>query len=722
MKNFFEKNTSKQSIDQKNEEPFEDSEEEGKRRDSEMYQKEAQDFVDSHRRLLTTFAKDVSLSFRIGKGFFIDLERGEVNLDAKWFSDKNCSNAQILWGCFHELEHFRDLDADPEGVMKNFEYIRSFAKKTGEKILAKWEEKFGKSDPEFIEKLKKQKPINPKKPQRGTISSVEKTAYKIHHTFYNIFDDINDNNNVSRKAAAFERGVEGGREVERLYREKLFKEKDYSKLPRHLQFVYKLIREEMVPGEEVVLSDEVAEMMKQKIKFQGKEFTPLEVVENFIKPRKNRDTLASQRHFVLQKTLEPIFEELLMKDLADWDPQKPKKSEGKPQEGEGDPSDNPFEENYEDYDKNNPDQISEGDIQDWIDKNKEDKDKKEAEKIAKEAVENKTAQERTDEAQARADRKWCEKNGIDENIFRNFKKIENEVEPYLTDLSFLWQKIIYGSSRKLERETQGYFKTGTELDISKVIEEWPKIEKKKFEDVRVMKRTVSKERLIEMPELIRVRLSGDMSGSMNEEKIHILQQCFVLILSSFREFNTHLNLTRAQTKSKLEADTEGWIFGDEAKKVKKLRRESGQNYNDEQIEIIKAFEKLNETIGYTFDHKVMDEINNSLTQEDRQKIKSKKIMEIVFVITDGGSTMKIENDVVNSSSKMKPAVDSLLESGVITRGFQIGKTSIEEKRIFNEVWNDGREEEKGEIVGEEIANLIPAIASTLKKYLSGVKL
>lgn len=678
----------------------------------EKYRKEAQEFIDSHRRFFMTFAKDVSLSFKISDGFYIDLEKGEVNLDAKWFAEKSFSNEQILWGCLHELEHFRDLDADADGVMKNFEYIRKQAKKTGEKILQKWEEKYGASDPELIEKLKKQKPINPKKSDGKIMNAVERSAYKIHHTFYNIFDDINDNNNVARKAPAYEEKAKGGREVSRLYQEKLFAKIDYSKLPRHLQFVYKLLREEMVKDKDVVLSDEVSEIMARKIKFQGKEYTPKEIVENFIKPRKNRDTLARQRHFVLQKTLEPIFEELVLKDLANWDPKKPEKKDGQPQKGEGGgESGNPFEDDYQDYDKNNPDQISEEDIKNWMDKNEKDKEEEKKGKAKKEENENKSPKEKADEAQAGMDKAWCEKNGIASEVFRNFKRIEAEVEPYLQELSKLWQRIIFGSSREIKRAVEGHFKTGTEMDIQKVIEEWPKIQQKKFEDVRVMKRTISKEELVQMPERINVRLVGDMSGSMDEKKRHILQQCAVLILSSLREFNTQLNLTRSQTKSKLEADTEVWIFGNKAEKIKKLRKESESN--DEQVEIVKIFEKLNSTIGNTYDNKALEKIQESFSAEDLKKIAQKKTMEIVFEITDGGSS---------DSGMAKKAVDKLIESGAIVRSFQIGKTDDGDKRIFNEVWNDGREEKLGEIIGEEIANLIPAITEALKKYLSGVRL
>ena len=309
------------------------------------------------------------------------------------------------------------------------------------------------------------------------------------------------------------------------------------------------------------------------------------------------------------------------------------------------------------------------------------------------------------------DKKWCEKHNVKLETLRQYRKIEAEVAPYLEDLSKLWQRIIFGSTKKIERGMEGYFKFGTELDIPKVIEEFPKIQKGKLEETRIFKKMTQKEVLIRKPELIRLRLVGDMSSSMDEAKRHVLQQCFVLLLSSLREFNTYLNLTRSQTKSKLEADTEAWIFGYSAKKVKWLRSETG--YDDEQIKTIKIFEKLQNTIGATYDNKVLEAIFNSLTSEDKEKIGQEKIMEMVFEITDGGSS---------ASDAARNAVDKLTESGVITRAFQIGDVDEDEKKTFNDVWNKNREEKLGEIVGEKIENLLPAITELLKKYLSNVRL
>lgn len=680
----------------------------------EKFRAEGQKFIDARRKSLMTFAKDVSLDFKMSDGFFIDLEKGEVNLDTQWFRDQGFTREQILWAIFHELSHFRDLAEDPKNTMENFDYIRGKAKETGEVMMKKWEEKFGESDPELIKRLKKSIP-NKKHPERA-MNRVEAAAYKIHHTFYNIFDDIHVNNLVARKAPAYEKDSRGGDEVERLYQEKLFVEKDFSKLPRHMQFIYKCIRQEMVPGEEAAVSGEVQDIFDKKIIFQGKEYSVKEIIDTFLKTKSKRDTKSGKRYFVLQKTLEPIFDKLVMKDLEEWNPEKPKKPENGEGGGgggeEGGESANPFQDNYDDHDEKNPDQFDEDDIENWIEKKKEDEEKDEEAKKAKEENDKKSAGEKANDAQNSMDKAWAEKNGISQNTMERFRKIEREVEPYLDELSRLWEKIIYGSKRVLDRETQGHFKDGTELDVQQAINEWPRIEKGELEKVRVMKKDVLKERLVQKPEMIRVRISGDLSGSMDQEKKHILEQCLVLLLSSLKEFQDSLDRTRSLTKSKLQVDTEAWVFGDEenARRIKKIK---GEGAEEEQVEIVKTFTNLEQTLGSTDDNRPLEEIYKSITPEEKEKISEQKILEIVFEITDGGST---------SAEKTIKAVNDLLEVGVVARAFQIGKVEPKDEEIFNGIWNDGREEKLGEKVGENIANLLPAITDALKKYLSNVRL
>ncbi len=697
----------------------------------EEYLNQGQKFLDSNRKLLITFARDSSLAFKLSEKFFIDFENGEVNLDTKWFAEKGYSKEQILWANLHEIAHFLDFMEDTDGTMKNFDYIMTQAKKTGAVMMKKWEEKYGEEDPEFIRQIKERRPVSKKDPKK-TMNSVEIAAYEMHHRFFNILDDIYVNNLISRKAPRFEKESEGGEIARSLYREKLFKPVDFSKLPRHIQFTDSLIRKEMIENEEVIVSDEVKEALERKIRFQGKECTAREIIENFIKPKKDRNTKPSYRHFVLRQTLEPVFLELLAKDLEDSEyvkseSKKGKSGEGKtekgkdenesekePQEQEGDenePSANPFEKDYEDYKENNPDQIKPEDIKQWVDKkDEEEKNKKEKEE-EEQKEDQKTAEEKAKESQEELDDEWCKKKNINRETLKQFRKIEAEVASYLEDLSRLWRRIVFGSARETERDLEGYFKTGTELDVQKAIEEWPKIEKGDIEKVRVMKKMMSKEVLIQRPELIRVRLVGDVSGSMDAKKIHILQQCFVLLLSSLDEFNNYLNLDRGRTKSKLSVDTEAWTFSNVAERVKNLRSKVGAN--EENVEIVKIFEKLMGSGGGTYDNQALKAIFESLTSEDKEKIAQEKIMEIVFEITDGGSSAK--NETLN-------AVDSLKTTGVIIRAFQIGNVNQNERQIFNEVWNIGREEKLGENVGSNIEKLLPAVTEALKKYLGNVRL
>ena len=353
----------------------------------EKYSAEAQAMLDGYGPLIRTFAKDVSLTFKVGNAFFIDLEKGEVNMDVRWFADRSFTREQILWAVLHELSHFRDLADDPERMMKNFDYIQSRARSTGAEMMKKWEAAFGESDPKMIEKMKKQHPFSKKKPGQ-TMNSAERAAYQVHHTFYNILDDMYVNAQVARKAPAYEEASGGGGAVEKLYKEKLFAKTDYSTLPRHLQFMYKLLREQMVPDEEVVTKDEVAQVLETRVRFQGKEYTPKQLVAQFIKPRSTRDTKAGQRYFVIQQTLEPVFQKLLMQDIADWQPQNPQEQKGsqgepsEPEEGEGQPESHPFSNDYKEYESNSPDQLGDDDVKDWADKHKKETEDKEAKKTA----------------------------------------------------------------------------------------------------------------------------------------------------------------------------------------------------------------------------------------------------------------------------------------------------------------------------------------------------
>jgi len=665
-----------------------------------------QEYINKNHAYFQVFAKDTSIDFVMGNGFMIDFENGKVHFDTKWFVEQGFTEDQITWAVYHELCHFRDLAEDPDGLMKNFKYIRNQARETGKILEQKYEDMFSRTDPDFVENIKKQTPINPKDPTKGTMNKCETMAYKYHHTFFNIFDDIYVNNLVAKKSRRYDPEASSGKEVARLYREKLFTESDYTKLPRHLQFLYKLLREEMVPDEAVQISPEVEQVFTDKIIFQGKILTPKEIVDNFLKPISNKDTKAGTRYFILKATLEPIFLKLLQKDLEEFEPKKPKKGPGEPPQGPGEPVD-PFE---DDYKKILPNPLDDDTVPKWIDK----ENKKKADEAKKKKEAEKTAAQKEKEIEDAINKKWCEKNNISDEEFGQYLMVKNEVAPYLAELSELWRNIIHGKGRESWREMEGHYKAGTELDIAEVINKFPEIEKGNLDSVRVMNREVEKQIPVNRPDLIRVRLVGDMSGSMNSpEKMTVLRQCFILILSSLKEFDSFLNISRSETKTKMKIDTEAWTFGDVAKKIKSFRADSDE-FSDDTANTVRILNTLtNPNGGSTMDNKALEAISASLKPGDIRSIEEKKTMDIVFEITDGGSS---------DPDSARKSADELNKTGLITRAFQIGETSEGDKQTFNSVWNDNREEQMGEIVGSEIKNLIPALVKALKKYLGNVRI
>ena len=809
--------------------------------EKERFKRRAQELVDGKRFDFELFAESAAPRFRFSDGFYMLFEKKEVHMNADWFADRKFSDQQLLWATYHELAHFYDFADDHKAILKKFEQMQESARKTGTALAEKYTKLHNGALPKEATEWFKQKPINLKRPEKGTMNRFEQIAYGIHHNFWNCLDDIYVNSLVAKRKAAY--GVSGqhAKEVEKLYREQLFKEADFSSLPRHKQLAYVLLRREMALGEKTVVSEEIETILNRKHLVLGKEYTAEELIREFIKARNTLGVKASTRYGILEKTLAPVFEEFLNKDIADWqlpesqespEEQKEKSSqegqgesesgdqageqsngqeegqsdersqedkpagsdqeeepagqtseeggqsgteqsadgqEGQEQKGvkgqeegeqasetegedgasadggeDGQKNKKPsqsFSENINDAfnpgKKGAPGELGESggpggdgptipfpaqspeDIKDIAEQFKKwEKEWQDARHKEQEARKEEPAENREKRLKKSRDEAWCEQYDVDYETFSRYGEVERKIKPYLAALDALWQRIIYGSSRETKVQSVGYFKEGEELDVGEAVREFPKILSGELDKVRVMRRDESVREMAYRPELIRVRFVGDASGSMGDDRREILEQAFVLIFSSLRRFETYLNLTRGKTKSKLSVDTEAWVFGSSAERVKPFRGRGG--YDREKAKIIRSFGGLRKDRVGTRDDKALSAIAESLTPEEEKKIKSEKIMELVFELTDGGTNSE-------GIAAAKEALAELDEKAVITRAFQIGTTDESEQEIFNDVWNTDQNgallrERRGEIVGAEIKNLIPALTRALAKYLSQVEL
>lgn len=697
------------------------------------YIQEKNKILDNYQKFFTIFARDISLTHKMGnQGFSIDLEKGIINLDANWFAERNFSKEQIIWGVLHEISHFREMIDDPKGEKMTTEHLIRQAKLTGQILLKKWETAIGEKNPEYIDRLKQ--PVKePKDKPEKWLTNIEWTAYKIHHTFANVMRDIFVNNDISERIITFEEEDRGGQEVKRLYKEQLFKDTDYVNLPRHLQYVYKLIREEMVKDETVIVTPEVESALQKTFFIQGKRCSTTDIIQEYLRPISGKKANLTSRLAILENTLESVYNELLERDLKDWKPELPQNRRTDQNGGGGENSandqddttqeeaedknnkksgsmGNPFADDYKKQDNNNPDKIDHSDIDKWLDKQAQDK------KADTEG--EKTAEQKAKEAQEEMDKKWCADNKINRGSYRRYKEIENQVRPYMQSLSQLWKKIIYGSGRESFRQKEGFYRDG-ELFVPQAIEEWPKIIKGDYENIRIMKKDVEKERLVQKPELIRVHLVCDQSGSMfdidygdkESRKILALKQVYVQVMSSLNEFNNYLDLSRQSTKSKLKCETEAWVFGDKPE-CKIIKPMTSKNPAKEMKSIIESIDWLGYDLGYTYDNVPLNEISQKISVEEQKKIAQGKILEIVIEITDGSS---------NDSHETKKAISALYKKGVIIRAIQIG-ADRDEQEVFNDIWNEGRPETLGQIIGYNYQKLPIVIAELLKKYLNNVKL
>ena len=116
----------------------------------------------------------------------------------------------------------------------------------------------------------------------------------------------------------------------------------------------------------------------------------------------------------------------------------------------------------------------------------------------------------------------------------------------------------------------------------------------------------------------------------------------------------------------------------------------------------------------TADHEALEQVNNSITPGEEQRISQGKVMDITFEVTDG------EPD---KSELTKQEIEKLHKRGEVLRAFQIGGVYSSGRYGFNDVWNNTiLDENLGEYIGTELKNLTPAIVKSLKKYLKDFKL
>ena len=148
-------------------------------------------FFSENEQAICDYAQQAGLIFELGDHWSIDMQTGRGTYDPRFFVKRGFTEAESMWATCHEIEHFRDWKKDPEA------YGDLFSRTEKERRL---------------------------------------------DLLYRYINNILANREEDRRFPAHRETLEY------LYEDKLFPRINYSKSPRHLQFIYAICGRQCCQG------------------------------------------------------------------------------------------------------------------------------------------------------------------------------------------------------------------------------------------------------------------------------------------------------------------------------------------------------------------------------------------------------------------------------------------------------------------------------------------
>lgn len=680
-------------------------------------------FMRQHGRDLSVFAGDASLNYKIHNTpgintAYFNPKEVSINIPESWLSNPEYNQPQLKWIQYHELGHFIDMRKNPEVFLDNFKKMEQDAERLTRDIIARH-------------------PNVDKNKLKGYI-------YEAIHSLYNRLDDIYVNNLVGIRSPNYRNG-EYAKDVSKLYIDKLgYSETDISEIPPHEQFSIALLQDEMV-GDVIGrahVSDKVEAVLAKKI--LGRNIR--EIVDQKLKPTPNRPVDPKDRYNLIRAVIQPEYYKLMMDFIeeklyeeenmnfnqqdqeSDSQGSESQDSQDSQQDQESDSQESQQTKNHShqaDKDRKSSDQMdadTKADFLDYYEENKDSEISIDEETVRQileffaeqQKIDAMSPKEREDYLSKKQQEQFDEENNISSRERDIYESVKARIDKPRKEMRNFWKNLIGKSieyeSRRVDQQRRG------KLNINDFIDNYAQItESQKRGDNREMN-IYSRSELeaipVEKPEKIEISLVVDGSGSMEGDKIKVARATAELLMLSIKDFNDYLNQTRRQTKSKLRADTEVFVFGSDFEKVKSFSE--GKNVNIEEADIIKSISKINNEYGFTADYNPLNYISATINKDQRHKISQQKLKKIVFHITDGGS---------DDPQEAQLAVSRLIDEGVLTFAFQIGEVNSRERAEFEYVWNSQPNGLKmGMYIGENIASLPLELSKKLTEALKGIRL
>lgn len=571
----------------------------------------------------------MNLNIQLGNGWSTALE-GDSNLvtaDPRFFIEKGYTPDMSSYATLHEVAaHLREKVTDPELT---------------EKVLA-----FAKIGPAAA-------------------------------IFHNIFSDIAGNNLIHATLPRMKHIAE------RLYSEKLFAASDYTSLPRHLQFLYKVIREEMIPDSATAVVPEVDMTIAKLRNFQGQ--GDLIKYSTAVAKSNTEAMPGAERFAIWTGIIFPEYEKLLQQDREDNEQRRQEQQEQGDQEqgqqqgqddqiqdkqGQGGQSQGEEADQAVDASQNAPQPTDAERFKDYYDDYKENhhpepldhSDDEHAHQKAHDQQEESDASEDTrpeyyTDQEKYLDQKVREETGHTLAEQRSYRAAIIQWQPEIQRLREAFQSVLTERTTHKRGLSRRAYAEGSLLDPDRLVQTVIDIQNniphppayKEYETKNVEAQAVGKTDYVFL---------FDCSGSMRyDQKKQHAASSVVICLEALSAMQRDLERTEAQQNAELDLDirTAMYTFGNEATCVKPL---STKVSDKERMDAYGA--ALRPRGDKTCDFLALEAIETLPAAPDRRRI--------IVVVSDGQSS---------DSGRAASAISRLRASGWFVYGVALGKDGDE---------------------------------------------
>ncbi len=654
---------------------------------------EANRFIRKYGRLLSVFSRDSSISFNMKEGietFAFNFEDFSVEVPLKWFAEKQYTENELLFVNYHERAHFIDMQKNPKAFLDNFDRMR----KDAEKIAKEYEK------------------ANP-----GTsVQDIQNYVAKELHDLYNCLDDVYVNSLVEQRVGFFEDGGEGHNSILSLYDKAGYRNPDLTDTPLHQQMIFSLLRDQMVGKDfgESVVDERVRNVLDTKMLGQS---SIQKVVDVYLKPKNGIQNDPNTRYTTIRNYIQPLFVELLKEYLDSQQGQPPrssKSSEGESGDNDGSEGESGDNDGSEDESEDKSGSDTRSILNDGITNDEETMRKILDEMREKEKADNMSEDEYKEYEAKKRQEQFDKDNGIRPEERAAIDDILNSISKPRKEMRSFWAHLIGKSieyrTRRVGEQTRG------KIEIPSVIKHYADIQESMYkgnlEKPRIYSKNETERMVVDQPDTIEVTLLVDCSGSMDSKKVSAARAATALLLYSIKDFNDEIDKIRITTKTKLFVDSDVIHYGSDFAQIKAPERKPAWNEISMKGDAgrIKGVTRIDGNRGGTDDGSPLEAINKHLTNNDINRIKSKKLKKIVFEITDG---------CPNDAEQTSKAIRRLADDGVIMIGFKIGEDK-NEKEIFGSIWNNDNDNVHGVFVGEHIGQLPNLLMKELADSLKDI--